>query len=770
MSYLRRIFFEKGFLICLALSLIILFVFFGKLIVAPNTIFFGTSIDAIQVYFNSFYHAKYDKDFLNSLSMFYPYAESSFFTGCMPMLTTLIKHVGLENYTIGIINLSMLFSFLFSALFLYLIFKEYGVQYLFACFAAVFIAFLSPQIARLYGHFALSFACVIPFTIWLILKFKNNSTYMKSFLIAVNLFFWASMHLYLYIFLVALISSYWVFVVINFRNEKLKLSSIVVHYFIQIILPFIVLQLLILLVDARGVRTNSPWGFFVYFSNFSGVFYSANPAYSVLYKMLNINPDVSYEGIAFIGMASVVFCFFIVLRLVLRLLQLRFIFAINIMNDGFLSALFYCSFICLLFSFCIPFKYGFEWLLDYIGFLKQFRALGRFTWIFYYVINICLIIYISNILKDSKNVKTSILRTIVMFLTLGFLGFDAYHNIKSVEHDLNNPNNQWVSGNENTEVLNWIRMINSNDYQAILSLPNFQTGSENFNSKVVSDKVVKSSCLVSIKTGLPLISVLGSRLILDKAYENLRLTSEPTGKIPQIFDDFHNQRDILIVAVNKECSECEKGIISLARLIYNSDEYSIYRITLSQLKQFYSNYASDKIKYAKSTCIYKIGDYYTNDTVKGFVAHNFNDQSKVEGCFDKGFLSVKSSEYTTIINSEIPNNQDSAVTLSFWVKNMQKDLVGRTYLEISAVEKNGSTYSILYSNFLFNYSQLDDNWALIEYSFVLKNKTDVVKATIWNPELKTDIVVDNVLLKPTNTSIYYDAKNSILFNNKIYYK
>lgn len=767
MKIFKKVILEKGFLICFLFSCLVTYIYFGKLFSNPNSIFFGTSLDATQVYFNSVFHAKYDKDFLNSLSMFYPYSESSFFTACMPLLTTVVKYAGLENYTVGIINILMLLSFPISAMFLYLIFKEYRIPILFAAISSVCIAFLSPQILRLLGHFTLSFGCVIPLTIWLILKFKNNPTYLKSVIIAVNLFFWATMHMYLYVFLVAIISSYWIFVVINFKNEKVKFKELIFHYFVQIILPFLLLQLLIFLVDTKGVRTNSPWGFFVYFSNISGIFYTSNPLYTLFYNIFNLHSDVSYEGVAFIGMAAVIFCFFIAVKIILGIIRFKVASIFNVMNDSFLSTLFYCSIFCLLFSFCIPFKYGFENLLNYMGFLKQFRALGRFTWIFYYVINICLIIYVS---KMSLIVKKYGLNYILMFLVVGLLGFDGYNNIKSVEANLNNSNKQWTSEIDNLPELNWLKTIDSNDYQAILSLPHFQTGSENLISKTISEKSVKISCLISIKTGLPLISVLGSRLVLDRAYENLRVTTEPTGNLPKIFYDFKNQKDILIIAINNECNEYEKEIISYSRSLFMSDDYCIYKISLSQLKKYYENYSKHKMQFAKSNCIFKFENYFTNDTLGGIVFQDFKNNSNVIGCFDKGVLTGKCSNYTTIINSEIPNNNDSLITLSFWVKNLQHDLMGRTNFEITAKTKENEVYSILYSNFVFHYGQLDDNWAQIEYSFKIKNKTDVINATIWNPELKdVDLIIDDVLLKPTKTNIYFSTNNGIIFNNKIYY-
>jgi hypothetical protein len=49
----------------------------------------------------------------------------------------------------------------------------------------------------------------------------------------------------------------------------------------------------------------------------------------------------------------------------------------------------FCALATLIFSLGFPFSIkGFEWMINYLGPFKQFRGLGRFTWAFYYVVNV----------------------------------------------------------------------------------------------------------------------------------------------------------------------------------------------------------------------------------------------------------------------------------------------------------------------------------------------------------------------------------------------
>ena len=59
-------------------------------------------------------------------------------------------------------------------------------------------------------------------------------------------------------------------------------------------------------------------------------------------------------------------------------------------REQFLQLGFWAAFVLLVFAHGIPFTInGFAFLLDYAGPIRQFRSVGRFAWVFYYVANLC---------------------------------------------------------------------------------------------------------------------------------------------------------------------------------------------------------------------------------------------------------------------------------------------------------------------------------------------------------------------------------------------
>lgn len=758
---------DKGMVICIALSLALLIFFFGKLLYHPNVTYFNVSGDGLQVYYNSLFHVFYDDEILNEKSMHYPYTESVFFTGCIPILTFLIKIFHLQQFTIGIINLFMLFSIPLSAFFLYLIFKEYKVNYLFAALSAVAIAYLSPQVCRMGAHYNLSYCFALPLTIWLMLNYSKSPSLKKSIIISAYCFFLASMHMYLFVFAAAIISFYWISVFFVLPI-KMAIMSFIKHFFIQIILPFLLLQFLIYVGNGSGERTSFPWGFFVYYSNLNGVFYPFDRFYEPIFKWLGLSNDVSYEGISFVGLSAIVICVVLTIKLFTNIIKLKILSVFNLTGIPFLNSLLICGLLCLIFSFCIPFKDGYQDLVNKLGFLKQFRALGRFTWVFFYVINIVLIVVISNI-KEKYN--KFYFKSILMVLIIFTISYDAYCNIVNLQNQLNNKITA-LSDTYNKRMENfWVNNIKTSDYQAILPFPYFHFGSENLGI-LTQDQSLKNACLVSLKTGLPMISVYNSRVSLEQSYENIQLLKEPTGKIPKILNDFKNEKDILIVAINDQCSDLEKKILMYAKLIDVSDKFTLYRISFSDFKNYYTNFSKNIYEEFSKKHLFKCGQYLSTDSVQNFIVIN-HDSNKDAGCFDIGVKIGRAREYTIILDTILPSQIiDTGYVVSFWIKNLKKDLVSRTSIEINATRPDNSYYNILYSTINSHYVQIDNDWTLIEHKFRLEHINDRIRITLWNLDLnKNDtLIIDNILFKKISEDVYLNNGERLLKNNKVYYK
>ncbi len=761
---------DKGFVICFVLSIVVLIVFFHNLLFHANFVYFGTSGDGIQIYFTSWYHALYDETYLYQDLMNYPYKESVFFTGCQPVLTNLIKLFSLQDYTIGIINLTMLLSMPVSACFLYFIFKEFKVNYLFAALAAVLIAYLSPQIFRMGAHYTLAYMFAIPLIIWLMIKFYNSPNFLKTTVISISVFLMASTHMYFLLFYGIIISFVWIviFLTKNFR-EALKLF--LKHYFIQLILPFVILQVLIFSFNDFNDRTEHPWGFYEYISNWSGVFYPFGKYYEYLFKNNNLeNISVSGEGVAFVGLCATVLTLIFALKVLRNILNLEFGKIFKFTNHSILNGLIVCGFISLFYSFAWPFIFGYQNLVYHLGFIQQMRALGRFAWIFFYIINIALVVFLSEL---SPKWNKFFLKQVLIVLFLFILSYDSYMNIVNCNDQYNNKIVELNDTQNVTDENLWLKKINVSEFQCILALPYYHIGSENVGLEPTGS-IQLYSFIASLKTGLPLIPVVSCRISLDQTYKNLSLVKEPNGRVPQVLNEFKNKKDILVISQNDIIiSESERQLLAISTPVIKTIKFDVRKITYNDFVNYYKNYTSNKVKLTQSVCSYKnpVG-YLSNDSLNNYIFKTFEeDPSAIDGHGTKGIISGDPANYFTVFNDSLVDNKDSICTVSFWFKDFNKDLYPRATIAVDA-SNNNELYNLHYCSLKDRFVQLDGSWALIECKFKLKSPTDRVKVVLWTQELLNGekFEADDVLLKPEKTKVFKEFDHYYLINNYIYYK
>src|SRR5690606_38327794 len=136
------------------------------------------------------------------------------------------------------------------------------------------------------------------------------------------------------------------------------------------------------------------------------------------YSALKINIG-NWESWAYLGFGTLVFAVIIGVFLIKKRKTINWR---NFFKKE-LVLFFIASYLILLFAFCFPLKYFWmHWLADLVSPIKQFRILGRFTWIFFYVSTVSAVVGMYHLYKiyGLKNLKY------VFFGGLIFMGFEFY--------------------------------------------------------------------------------------------------------------------------------------------------------------------------------------------------------------------------------------------------------------------------------------------------------------------------------------------------------
>jgi len=729
--------FRRGIFLTLVLSIAVLLIFFGPLLKDPNHVYFSPNGDGLKSYVGAIYHLEHDTTLFRMNAMNYPYGEMAFFTDCQPMIVNPVKilsnhGIDFRPYIVGIINMFMLFSIVFGAIFLCLIFLELKVSWLFAAIASVGIAMLSPQIGRMGGHFSLSHQMWLPMLIWLLMRFDRNKSYLLSVIIGLVTFLAAGMHMYFFALFGFLFLFYWTYSLytkqLNIRNYQW-----LIHLFIQLILPLILVQLIVGSNGGITDRTAHPWGFTTYRANPASVLLPLFKPYAALMMKIEAFHKYDWEAFAFIGLVSLIGVITGIIKLIQRIKRKQPWWKVS--DHMLITVFFWASVASLLLSFGIPFNLGLMWLLDYMGPIQQLRALARFSWLFYYLINILVFYGAFKLLQ-----KTNLLKTLAV-LALAFLLYDGYLNVSQYAPRMNNRVAELDDSTNSSPENAWVSLIDKNQYQAVLPLPYFHVGSENVWLEPKCD-ILKQSFIVSLKSGLPSMGVMLSRTSLSQTYKSLALACQPVSPY-RIEMDLSNQKPLLLLVDNcKELNSSEWNLVHHASLIWQGPKFAFYGLPVAQMdtialqgeKAFEKEMNNIHSRKADSTQIL----YYN-----GF------ESSVCEGAFyGSGAYSGEIKSWNHMLDTQIRNGLvGDTCELYFWVKGYETDLMARTVFEF--VHKNGDeTVDYKFDQFQHYFCSLMNGWMRIRIPFVLKSNQDRIMLAIRNSDLKHfKLVLDELIIR-----------------------
>jgi hypothetical protein len=734
--------------------LIILFIFFGSILRDPGKYFFAPGGDGLKSYFGSYYHLKYDENLIHSVNQNYPYGESVFYGDSQPFITNILvflknADIDLSDHLVAILNLIILFSIVLGAYILYFLLRKLGLPYLYSLLVASVIAFLSPQLDRLGGHFSLSYVFMIPLFLYLYYRFFLKPGFLISILTGLLVFIGLGLHAYYFAFfgLIILFGS-----VIRLFDKKENFRfypDFLIHITIQLIIPYLFISAMSLGYPAD--RTAYPWGFFNTKAFFESVFLPNGKPYA---RFIDIH-YLNWEGIAFIGMVAGIGFIAGVSNYFKTHFREK---PLQLHSHPYISMLLWVSILALFFSFTFPFSWCLEWLWNYMGPLRQFRASGRFAWIFYYVINIAVFYSLWKWYESSRKVHFAI--ALYLCLLWGF--YDAYLNVRGRENVLKNIVPELNDKDNKMPANQWINKLNISDYQAIISLPYYHIGSEAYWIDG-SGNSAKYAFMLSWKTGLPICDVMLSRTSISQSVRNIALKWEPLQQF-SILNDFPNKKDILLMVQKGEVNdENELRLITYSMLITENEQFFVYRLPFNAFEKIRNDFRNNVIEEMKNKAV-KNG-FLVNSTEKDFRFISYGDDFSKPGLKVKSVNPIKAE----VILDTVLFMDTLAVKISLWMKDLDKDLMPRTRIILNYVNSEGN-FEEVYNNDVFKVVKFVDKagWGMLEIDYKPKSPNEKIRIYMTNNLItKGNVTVDNILIRPADLDIFFKAKDFIFKNNRI---
>ncbi|MCB2220311.1 MAG: hypothetical protein KQI35_07955 [Bacteroidetes bacterium] len=760
------------FIILIILSTAFIAIFYGKVLVSPNSFMFSTSGDGMKNYFTYAWHIKYDSSAIEFQGMNYPYGEHFMYTDCHPIFTLAFRALkpifpGIVDYSVGFLNFFMIFSFVLTALFLWLIFKDLKVDPFFSILGSLGIMMLAPQVFRLTGHLALSYSFFIPLTLYLALKHYGN-TEKKRWLWfqMLNIFFWFFIHAYLGMMAAGFLLAFWVIHFIkNFKTLKSQIAAWL-PLFLWVILPVLCFVLFVNLTDTHTGRTPNPSGFFLHNAEPDDLLV---PIYPPLRPLIDQFAAVNqkWEAWAYLGLTTIIMIITLLVPLVKNLARGKgFRIDSDMLPAGNFRIAIWSSVILLIFAFGFPFK-AIPGLIDYFPVIKQFRATGRFDWVFFFVATIMAVVMLDHWLR--RSIKYNLLRKVLVIAALLFIMVEGIPYHWDMRSKITQSKNLFEPSNLDQDLKLVLDKIDPADYQAILPLPFYYIGSENF-SVAPQDVSVRNSIVASFYTGLPITGAYLTRTGIEESKRIVELVSPAYYRKP-IQQDIPSLKPFLVVVSPGNMSENQVELKNKGVEIARSQSIGLYSLSLDTL---FANTASIEIEKfeALRESLHEKDGFLTADTDAFLYFDSFDTESADTSFSEPGaFTGVKKGIHTLAGFYGGTFEAGKTYTASVWMYNAHLDALN-FWFRLMAEEYDEPNNRYIEHWVLPEQSEvINGNWSLVEIEFTVENPQNYFALKLRGKDIDHAwFIADDLLIREKGIDVYRvektdNGKVTLLFKN-----
>lgn len=489
--------------------------------------------------FTFLYHSIYGKG-MHFQGMNYPYGEHIVYTDAQPVLSVPLSY--LKGYINIPIALSIMWwttsiGFVLGIIFTARILRHYNVPNALSLLFAALIMTGSPQLLRISGHFALAFSAVIPMLFWFTLQYHETHKLKYPFFIFLTGCFAAFMHPYF-----SAVTLIWctVYIVATLLAGKGSFKTRILQAIAPMVAAAMVLAvfgMVMKLTDNITDRPAVPYGVLDHITHIKDIFSSGYSPFWAFIKEHSSFSKISYggEGYTYFGLA--VWC----TLLVAGYMALRKRKTAGALPAQFSAIWLIMAVMGLLLGGGAPFTWGMSWLLDYASALRQFRTLGRFSWIAYYIVTVygAVLICHWHSMLASTGKRNPAMGLVVVALSLWSIEAVGYigHAHTVVKQGYTNYNTFTSQGEQS-----WTQFLAANgckptDFQAIIVLPFFATGSEKLwvsSNQDITDWSIAMGVKAGMQLQLPMMDIMMSRSGWGQTFAQVKTAGGPYTNKPAL--------------------------------------------------------------------------------------------------------------------------------------------------------------------------------------------------------------------------------------------
>lgn len=755
------------FAIALVFSVCLVVFTLSYIVIEPSHIIPELGGDGAKNIFTYLYHSINGHGYWFD-GMNYPYGEHIVYTDGQPVLSVLLSSIGgmtIES-ALRVLWLLIGMSYVLSILYLFKILRHFKVAPLVALLFAGIIGIFTPQILRLQGHYALSYTCVIPMIFYWTIRYHDQRHWKYCLWLFITGCLFSFMHPYYAAMMLVWAGAYAMGYMLLTRSSLPGKLKAVAPMLLSAVGVLAVVAVVMKMTDPVKDRPATPFN--TLYETCTRPKQLVTSYNSPVWQPLLKTPLKRYvsdggEGYAYVGIVVLLTLGIMLLAGIkssYRSRKLRLIPEV----PGFSKVWLFMAFSILLFGMGIPFVWHMEWLMSYMAIFKQFRSLGRFSWIFYYIISIytTVVIYQYFRMLEARGRRTAAYAVLIAVLAVwgyevsGYISYTRKlswtarynYDMMSSVHEQNWPTFLAEHHYKNT------------DFQALLLLPFFHVGTEKLWVGY-GNWLITLGSKSALQLQLPIVDVMMSRSSWGQAEKQVKIAGGKFVDRPML-RDLKSHKPLLLMRFDEDSlNNDERYLLASADYIGHYSQCHIYAFYPDRLL---ANDRSNTDSAMKIVPYMQHADTFVSSSGTCYVDH-FDQMKASQRFFGTGAAPVITTDKATIATIPIISPRDSQeYEFSCWFLLSDQDPRAPN-VAIEQIDANGKKDTV--RDALTR--QSTDNRGMwfrsFRYFYVHKNVTSL-RCIIDNTPRPSYIAMDELMVRPADAWIISKGRDgSLLINN-----
>lgn len=727
--------------------------------------------DCGKNYFTYLYHAIYGNGVWFE-GMNYPYGEHIIYADGQPVLSSLLNQVkGLKlQQALAIMNLAISFSYVLAIVFTYKILNRFGVKPFIAILFACLINLCAPQVLRARAHFALAYLCAIPMLFYWSILYHYTQQWKWAVYIFIMGFIMAFLHLYTGAIIFIWVAFYTLGYLLLIKGPIAEKVKHVTPLLISAASLFVLIKVCIALTDPVKDRPAFPLNTLDYVTRIKDIItspYSPLSQYMLRQKWIPKVTDAG-EGFTYLGVAVILAVFASVIIGIVKMLQKKSGDDFIVSEHGFSPVWLFIAGGALCMAMGIPFIWNMQWLLNYLSLFKQFRAMGRFSWVFYYISAIfgALVIYTFYarcIAKRRFAAGYGILVTALLLWSIDSKGIISFTR-DYIANGRPTYDEFAYKGQQTMKEYFTAQHFKGDDFQGVILLPFFASGSEKLWVGGDPSWPLSVGMRAALDLHLPIVDIMMSRTSWSVTGKQVKTMAGPYADKPMLRDLKSNKPFLLFQFEGMEIDADQQYLLKASDFIGQHFQSYIYACYPDRIR------ANDK-KYADSVAailpFWVGGDTSLRDNGIWYTDH-FDKQSGSERLAGTGALPVVRKDSFVLAEIAVkPLWENMPYEFSCWFLLDDKDYRS-PYVNLQQMD---SAHNQITSIDALTKQSMDNKGMWFRASTYLNLHKDCrsLRCVIVNTPDPTYIAVDELLLRPANATIISKAKDgTVMVNNHFF--